>query len=245
TATFAPYGFDPACWLPSYGLAEATLGVTGWQDTPRSPRIDFSLAELERHRARAASAGERARRLVGCGHPLSRTQVRIVDPPSRKPLEDGAVGEVWVRSPGVALGYWNRPAETEATFNAHLAEGEIGPFMRTGDLGFFHDKILYLTGRLKETMIFWGRNVYPQDVESTVAGCHESLRRNGGAAFAIEQGGQEQLVVMQEVHRPGRLDLADLASLVRQAVLAAHQVPMNSLVLIRPGTLPKTSSGKI
>jgi hypothetical protein len=94
-------------------------------------------------------------------------------------------------------------------------------------------------------MIFWGRNVYPQDIEGTVASCHEALRINGGAAFAIEEAGQEQLVVVQEVQRPGRLDLASLASSIRQAVMAEHRVPLFALVLIRPGSLPKTSSGKI
>jgi hypothetical protein len=155
------------------------------------------------------------------------------------------VGEVWVRGRGVTLGYWQRPDDNAILFGARLADTGDGPFMRTGDYGFVHDKILYLTGRLKETMIFWGRNVYPQDIEQTVASTHEALRLNGGAAFAVEANGQEQLVVVQEVVRPSKLDLPALAAQVRQAVMAEHRVPLTSLVLIRPGSLPKTSSGKI
>lgn len=259
--TFAPYGWGPDGWLPSYGLAEATLGVTSFESGTRCPVVEVSLAELERNRvllsepeasARDAQnpsltlrASNKTRRLVGCGHALTGTELRLVDPATRREVAPGGVGEVWVRGPGVTLGYWRRPAENESLFQARLADTGDGPFLRTGDYGFLHDGILYLTGRLKETMIFWGRNVYPQDIEQTVAGCHESLRLNGGAAFSVELAGQEQLVVVQEVVRPGKLDLAALASQVRQAVMAEHRVPLYGLVLIRPGGLPKTSSGKI
>ena len=150
-----------------------------------------------------------------------------------------------MRGLGVTLGYWNRPEETAATFDARI-EGDDGePFMRTGDFGFLHEGNLYLTGRLKETMIFWGRNVYPQDLEHTVAGCHESLKLNGGAAFTVERDGGEHLVIVQEVVRPARLDLPAIAASVRQAIMAEHGVPLSALVFIRPGVLPKTSSGKI
>jgi acyl-CoA synthetase (AMP-forming)/AMP-acid ligase II len=245
-ATFAPYGWDPAAWMPSYGLAEATLGVTGYEDGTRCPMVDVAVGDLERNRVRVVTGdGEKKRRLVGCGHILSGLQMRIVDPSTRREVGPDGVGEVWVRGTGITKGYWNRPVETEEVFGARLADTGEGPYMRTGDYGFVHDGILYLTGRLKETMIFWGRNVYPQDVEATVAGSHESLRVNGGAAFAVERDGQEQLVVVQEVLRPAKLDLPALAAGVRQAVMAEHSVPLYALVLIRPGGLPKTSSGKI
>jgi acyl-CoA synthetase (AMP-forming)/AMP-acid ligase II len=244
--TFAPYGWDKSAWIPSYGLAEATLGVTCYEHGARCPIVDVAVADLERNQVRLADpAQEKTRRLVGCGHAITGTEIRIVDPHTRREVGPDGVGEVWVRGLGVTRGYYNRPVENEIIFNARLAETNDGPFMRTGDYGFVHDGILYLTGRLKETMIFWGRNVYPQDIEQTVSACHEALRLNGGAAFAVEEQGQEQLVVMQEVIRPGKLDLQALASQVRQAVMAEHRVPLYSFVLIRPGSLPKTSSGKI
>lgn len=244
--TFAPYGWDPAGWMPCYGLAEATLGVTAFEYGTRCPVLDVSLVELEKNRVKLADPKEeKTRRLVGCGHALTGTELRLVDPNTNLEVGPDRVGEVWVRGPGITRGYWNRELENIEVFQAKLADG-LGPFMRTGDYGFLHDGILYLTGRLKETMIFWGRNVYPQDIEQTVASCHDSLRLHGGAAFAITtEEDQEQLVVVQEVMRPNKLDLQALAGQVRQAVMAEHRVPLSALVLIRPGSLPKTSSGKI
>lgn len=244
--TFAPYGWDSNAWMPSYGLAEATLGVTAFEEGTRCPVVDVAAFDLEHNRVKLTDpAKEKTKRLVGCGHALTGTEVRLVDPNTRQDVGPEGIGEVWVRGPGVTRGYWNRPADNEALFNARLADGDEGPFLRTGDYGFLHDGILYLTGRLKETMIFWGRNVYPQDIEQTVADVHEALRLNGGAAFAVDEGEQEQLVVVQEVMRPGRLDLPSIAAQVRQAVMAEHSVPLAGLVLIRGGGLPKTSSGKI
>jgi acyl-CoA synthetase (AMP-forming)/AMP-acid ligase II/acyl carrier protein len=246
TATFAPYGFSADVWRPAFGLAEATLGVTGVTCGSQVRRVDFSLRELESNRAVLVTAPDQpARRLVGCGHALEGTEVLVVDPQTRTVLPDGRVGEVWVSGPNVALGYWDRPEETEAIFRARLADRDHGPFLRTGDLGFFHEGQLYLTGRLKEVLVFWGRNVYPQDVEMTTWRCHPSLKENNAAAFAVEKDGRERLVVVQEVVRPARLDLDAIAEAVRRAVQAEHQVPLDALVLIKPGTLPKTSSGKI
>jgi acyl-CoA synthetase (AMP-forming)/AMP-acid ligase II/acyl carrier protein len=246
TAAFAPYGFSPDVWRPGFGLAEATLGVTGITCGSQLRRVDFSLRELERNRAVPATAPDQpARRLVGCGQALDGSEVLVVDPQTRTVLPEGRVGEVWVRGPNVASGYWDRAEDTEAIFRARLADSGEGPYLRTGDLGFFHEGQLYLTGRLKEAMVFWGRNVYPQDVEMTTWCCHPSLKQNNAAAFAVEKDGRERLVVVQEVVRPARLDLDAIAETVRRAVQAEHQVPLDALVLIKPGTLPKTSSGKI
>src|SRR5581483_9815333 len=129
------------------------------------------------------------------------------------------VGEVWAPRPNVARGYWNRPEETGAVSRARLTDTGDGPFLRTGDLGFLYEGELYLTGRLKELMIFWGRNVYPQDVEMTAWGCHPSLKENGAAAFAVSTAGRDHLVVVQEISRPGKVDLDGVAEQVRQAIL--------------------------
>ncbi len=191
------------------------------------------------------------RRLVGCGFPIPDSEVILVDPLRCTEVPERSIGEVWVHSPNVAQGYWNRPEETEAIFRARLADrsglpdtADL-PFLRTGDLGFFYEGQLYLTGRLKEVMVFWGRNVYPQDVEMTTWSAHPLLKENACAAFAVESEGQEQLVVVQEVARPRTLDLEAVAESIRQAIHAEHQVPLFALVLIKAGTLPKTSSGKI
>ena len=207
-------------------------------------QVDFSAAALEQNIAVHAAEGERSRRLVGCGGPFAETEVVIVGPDSGREVPPGQVGEVWVTGPGVARGYWNRAEETAATFAAHLTDGR-GPFLRTGDLGFLHDGQLFPTGRLKDLMIFGGRNVYPQDVERTVTACHPSLKDNAGAGFSVERDGQELLVVIQEVIRPAKLDLDALAATVRRAILEEFQVPLYALALIKAGTLPKTSSGKV
>ena len=244
--TFGPYGFSPLAWLPSYGLAESTLGVSTYEERVPCPRFDFAIEGLEHNQVRVVQSGTASsRNLVSSGKPITGTEVRIVDPATCREVAPDGIGEVWIRGKGVTLGYWNRPEETAATFHARIEGVGGAPFMRSGDFGFLHEGNLYLTGRLKETMIFWGRNVYPQDLERTVAGCHESLKLNGGAAFAVERDGGEHLVIVQEVVRPARLDLPAIAASVRQAIMGEHGVPLLALVFIRPGMLPKTSSGKI
>jgi acyl-CoA synthetase (AMP-forming)/AMP-acid ligase II/acyl carrier protein len=244
--TFAPYGFSPEVWRPCYGLAEATLGVTGVTHGSQVTHVDFSLRQLELNRAMPVTrSDEPARRLVGCGDAIPAAEVLIVDPSRRVALPDGEVGELWVRGPNVARGYWNRPEENEAIFRARLADTGAGPFLRTGDLAFRYQGQFYLTGRLKELMIFWGRNVYPLDVEMTVWSCHPNLKENGCAAFAIEVDGQEQLAVVQEVARPAKVDLEEVARSIRAAIQEEYHVPLHALAFIKVGSLPKTSSGKI
>jgi acyl-CoA synthetase (AMP-forming)/AMP-acid ligase II len=173
-------------------------------------------------------------------------KVVIADQESLKKCADDQVGEVWVSSPSVAQGYWGRTAETERTFHAHLADTDAGPFLRTGDLGFFHEGELYITGRLKDLIIIRGRNIYPQDVELTVEQSHSILRPGGGAAFSAEVDGEERLIVVQEVERQYQSsDLDEVVESVRQAVGENHEVQPYAVVFIKPATLPKTSSGKI
>lgn len=245
-ATFAPYGLRSDVWRPGYGMAETTLGATGIRFGTQLRSGDFSIPALECNRVELVDDGKTpARRMVGCGWALDGSEVIIVDPAKAIQLAEDQVGEVWVRGPIVARGYWNRPEETAAIFGAHLADTGRGPFLRTGDLGFQHEGQLYLTGRSKEVMIFWGRNVYPQDVEMTTWSCHASLKQNAAAAFAIEVEGQERLVVVQEVTRPKALDLEPIAAAVCQAIRIEHRVSCFALVFIKAGTLPKTSSGKV
>lgn len=250
-AVFAPYGFRPQAWAPGFGLAEATLGVTSTAGDDFPLCTDFDGQAMRQNRAvavprstEAAARTEPVVSLVQCGRPLPDTEVIVVDPQSGVTLSEAAVGEVWVRGPGVAAGYWHNQAFTESTFRAYRTDG-TGAFLRTGDLGFLHQGRLFINGRLKEVMIFWGRNVYPGDIERTVTTAHEDLARTCGAAFAITMRGQEQLVIVQEVIRPNKIDLPALAQAIRTAILAEHQVPLHALILIRRGTLLKTSSGKI
>ncbi|HJX27017.1 MAG TPA: AMP-binding protein, partial [Thermoanaerobaculia bacterium] len=244
---FAPCGFRAEAFRPCYGLAEATLLVSGWREGgPRTIAVDAAALEEHRieHRATEA-AGARQRELVGCGEALQ--TVLIVDPESGLPCPAGRVGEVWVAGPSVARGYWEKPEETAATFGACLADdaGAGGPFLRTGDLGFLSGGELFLTGRTKDLVILRGRNHYPQDLELTAAGSHADLRPGGGAAFSVDLEGEERLVLAHEVTRHARAGIEEIAAAVRRAVAAEHGVSVAEVVLLRPETLPRTSSGKV
>jgi acyl-CoA synthetase (AMP-forming)/AMP-acid ligase II len=230
--TFAPCGFRPEALSPCYGLAEATLFVTGGSRTAR-PVV----------RTIEALSG---RSLVGCGHPWLDQRLAIAHPESRMRCSADVVGEVWVAGPSVAQGYWDRPDETEHTFCAFLQNTGEGPFLRTGDLGIVQDGELFLTGRLKDVIIIRGRNHYPEDIEATVQAVHPALRAGAGAAFETEKDGQARLVVVQEVDRRWRtLDAAGVVGDVRQAVAERHELQVHDVQLLAPGSLPRTSSGKV
>jgi acyl-CoA synthetase (AMP-forming)/AMP-acid ligase II len=170
----------------------------------------------------------------------------IVHPESMVHQRPGQVGEIWVAGPSVADGYWDRPDETERTFRAYLRDTGEGPFLRTGDLGFVEGGELFVTGRLKDLIVIRGRNHYPQDIEQTVQAAHPGLRAAGGAAFETCKEGTPLLVVVQEVERGARgLDAARLLGDARQAVAERHDLHLHDLQLLEPGSLPKTSSGKV
>jgi acyl-CoA synthetase (AMP-forming)/AMP-acid ligase II/lauroyl/myristoyl acyltransferase/acyl carrier protein len=244
--TFAPHGFRPDALIPGYGLAEATLAVTV---TPLQggPRVAaFSKADLARRVVTPATEGPEATALVGSGRPLADVPVLIVDETTMKLCGPNQIGEIWVGGPSVAAGYWEKEEDNARVFQARLANGE-GPFLRTGDLGFFHDGQIYIAGRIKDIMIFQGQNFYPQDIEWTVQESHPLLQKGGVAAFSVEAEQGEQLVVTQELASVPKDDVEfeRIASSIRRAVAAQHSLATHAVVLIRKGTIPKTSSGKI
>ncbi|MEV5754373.1 fatty acyl-AMP ligase [Actinoallomurus sp. NPDC052308] len=236
---FGDLGFRREAWAPGYGMAEATLLVTG-TGRGRGPVVGrFDPAALEQDRAEPGADGVE---LVGCGRPIDLT-VRIVHPESAEPLPDGRIGEIWVAGGSVALGYWQRAEATEETFRARLSTGE-GPFLRTGDLGFLCDGELYVTGRLKDLIIVNGRNIYPQDVEEASRDVHPAAR--AAAAFGVEAG-REHVVLIQEV-RPadlGDLTYEGLARRIKGELARAFGLPSMNVVLVPRGGVGKTTSGKI
>lgn len=241
---FGACGFDPRAAFPCYGLAEATLYVSGspLQTGARLCRIDSRALELGRF---VPVAGEDGRLLVSSGVPAPEFATRIVDPVSASPCEPGRVGEIWLGGGSVAAGYWERPEETAETFRAQVP-GEDGVYLRTGDLGCLHDGELYITGRIKDLIIIRGQNHYPHDIEATASACHPALRVGGSAAFSLETAEGEALGVVQEIER-GHFDddMAVLEAAIRDAVSRLHQLDIARLALVRPGTVPKTSSGKV
>ena len=243
---FAPCGFRRRAFYPAYGLAEATLKVTGGRKEDEPVYHTVQAGALKEHRVVEAEAGAAdARTLVGSGHAALGTEVVIVNPESARRCAPDEVGEVWVSGPGVAAGYWNRPEETERTFRARLAESGEGPFLRTGDLGFVRDGELFVTGRLKDLIIIRGRNLYPQDIEQAVEQCHAALRPGGGAAFSVEVEGEERLVLAQEVEARRRKEAPAVFAAIREVLAEEFEVQPAAVLLLRPGGLPKTSSGKV
>lgn len=240
---FSPYGFARAGHRPVYGLAEATLLVTS--EGPGEPPIirHFSTPPVEQE-AESAPRGSRA--LVSCGRPWLGTRVVIVDPKTLEICRPGREGEVWVGGQSVCAGYWQKPAASESTFRCYTSDGD-GPFLRTGDLGFLEGGGLFITGRLKDLIIIRGENHYPQDIEATVSECHPALEPQRCAAFAIDGDDGEQLVIVQEVKRTAlrRLDADDVFRAIRSAVSRGHSLHTGAIVLLRPASLPRTSSGKV
>lgn len=243
---FAEAGFESSAIYPCYGMAEATLFVTGVEANEGYELLGVDAKKLSEDHIASPDFGDEALKLVSCGFPRDGHGLKIVDPDGLNVLDDGHVGEIWVSGPSVAQGYWQREQQTQEIFGAKLADGE-GPFLRTGDLGFVLDGALYITGRRKELIIIRGRNHYPQDIEYTTATAHEALQTDAGAAFVIMEGEEELLVVVQEVRRTSlrSLDNDAVVEAVRQAVADVHELQIHDLVLVKPGRIPKTSSGKI
>ncbi len=243
---FEPCGFRREAFYPCYGLAEATLIVSGGYVHEPPVIRTFDAAGLARRQVIDAEPDtEGVRILVGCGKNLPDQKIVIVDPETCTACEAGRIGEIWVRGPSMAQGYWQRGDATEATFRACLKNTGEGPFMRTGDLGFLQDGELFVTGRVKDLIIFHGVNYYPQDIELTVQQSHPRLRLDCGAVFAVEKGGREQLIVVQEIERRKQTDLGAIFSAICRAVAAEHELAVDAIVLIKAGSIPKTSSGKI
>ena len=243
---FAACGFKSEAFYPCYGLAEATLIVSGGEKADEPIIKHFDAKELDKNRVvEVAADDQNSRAIVGCGKSVDEQLISIVDPESHQVCAEGEVGEIWVQGPGVAQGYWDKKQESKETFNAYVSDTADGPFLRTGDLGFLQGEELFVTGRIKDLIIIRGRNHYPQDIERTVENCHKSLRRDHGAAFAIDVNGEEKLVVVQGVVRPQKLDLDNLFSEIKASLLHEHELSPHSIVLVKCGEIPRTSSGKI
>ncbi len=242
---YAPYGFRPEALYPCYGLAETTLIVSAGTKHERHVATPFRSDELGKNRVVPAGEGDPSRVLVGCGRILGDLEAVIADPETRERRPEGMVGEIWVKGGSIAQGYWNRPDVTEETFHAYTTDG-AGPFLRTGDLGFLWGGELYITGRQKDLVIIRGTNHYPQDLELTAERAHRALRPGSGAAFSVDVDGEERLVIVQEVQREARnADVDEIAAAVRKALADDHEVQLHALALIKPGSVPKTTSGKI
>ena len=248
TSYFAPCGFRKEAFYPCYGMAETTLMTSGGLKTEPPIIRQLKATELEKNRVVTATKEEETTRaIVGCGQSWLDQKIAIVDPASLTPCRTDQVGEICVSGPSVAQGYWNKPLQTEETFQVYLKDTGEGPFLRTGDLGFLHDGELFVTGRLKDVIIIQGRNHYPQDIELTVEQSHPALRPSCGAAFSIEFAAQEKLVIAHEVERSylRKLNANEVIGAIHRAVAQQHELQVYAVLLLKIGSLPKTSSGKV
>ena len=231
TSKFAAAGFRPASFYACYGMAESTLFITG----------------------AACGAGLTTDRrddgaIVGCGHPRHDTVLAIVEPESRQRQPDGAVGEIWVHGSSVAAGYWQRPEQTEVYFHATIAGEGAQRYLRTGDLGYVADGQLFVSGRLKDLIIHYGKKYLPQDIENEAERHHSALRESGGGAFSVSHGGKERTVLVFELKREWlrrHQEWPELAASVRAAVSSRLGLTLDEVLFIKPGALPRTSSGKV
>ncbi len=245
SATFAECGFRPEGFYPCYGMAEATLMVSGGIKKVLPLGKTVAKSALEKHQVIEAATSDDIQTFVSCGQSVPQQQIVIAHPETLQRCQPDEVGEIWVSGLSIGQGYWNRPDETEQTFHASLKEPDSWLFLRTGDLGFLDNGELFITGRAKDLIIIRGRNLYPQDLELTVERSHSSLRSGSGAAFSIEAENEERLVVVQELEFRAKPNIEEVIAAIRQAVAEEHEVQVYAVVLIKPGTIAKTSSGKI
>ncbi|WP_339527635.1 beta-ketoacyl synthase N-terminal-like domain-containing protein, partial [Pseudomonas sp. EL_65y_Pfl2_R96] len=247
TEKFSRFGFCAQAFSPCYGLAEATLAVTAVHKGQPVESISIDVAAFAENRVIVVPDAAGGRVLVSSGISPSDDSVRIVDPNTYESLPEDAIGEIWCCSGGVGQGYWNNSEATRTTFQATLASTSTPHYMRTGDLGFFHAGQLYVTGRLKDVIIIRGKNYYPQDIEFSCSGCHPALVHGGTTAFVDGEQSIDRVIIFQEVKRTQvrGADFEHMLALIKKSVATEHGLALQAIYLLKPGQLPRTSSGKV
>lgn len=246
---FSACNFKQSAFLPCYGMAEATLFITGGGKVARPVMQDFEQKSLEENKVllHTANASQMGITVVGCGQITPEQHVAIVSPHTFEECSNQEIGEIWVSGASIAQGYWNNPAATEETFRAQLQVSDQRQYLRTGDLGFIYEKELFIVGRLKDLIIIRGRNYYPQDIEQQVETSHFSLKPNCGAAFSVDIEGEEQLIIVHEIERSHirTLNVKAVLSAIRKSVTNYFDLTIHTILLLKTGQIPKTSSGKV
>ncbi|MBW4534780.1 MAG: fatty acyl-AMP ligase [Pleurocapsa minor HA4230-MV1] len=262
--TFAPYGFNYDAFYPCYGMAEATLIISGGSKNSAIVTKTVQGKALEQNKIVLADINEtHPHTLVSCGQSLTDQQLAIANPETLASCPPGEVGEIWVSGASIAQGYWRQPEITTATFGAYLQDTGEGPYLRTGDLGFIDQGELFFTGRLKDMIVIKGRNHYPQDLEKTVQETSAWIRPSCVASFSVDLEGEEKLVILAEVERKywssnrtrtksnskttssEIMTVKELTQSIRREIAKNHDLHVHTTLLLKPGSLPKTSSGKI
>ena len=246
---FSKAGFKYQNFNPVYGLAEATLIVSSGI-LKNDPVIKkFDLESLKNKRVQEVEENHSKQiELVGCGKTLESHRIVIVNPSTLKEEQDYNIGEIWVKGPSIAQGYWQNKEDTQKTFHAYISDTNEGPFMRTGDLGFFdNEKNLFVKGRIKELIIIRGQNYYPQDLEEIAEQACKQLRPSCGGAFSIDYNDEEVLVIVYEIQRryKNNANLDEIKFVIKNAFAKKDGIAVHDIILIEPSSFPKTSSGKL
>lgn len=250
-AAYAPHGMRRSAIYPCYGMAESTLLITGVAQgsEPRSIGLRADALQLGSPVQFVDAVSPQAINFVSCGVPHPDTRLAIVHPETRQPLSEGQVGEIWIGGTSVACGYYGDPEATRHTFGARLAHSPDVSYLRTGDLGVMHDGQLHIVGRLKDILIVRGRNYAPDDIELTAQQASTALSHGAGAVFQCAAAGDARLVLVHELTRQAVRrspeELRDIGDLVKAEVNVQHGLALHDVVLIKPGQLPRTTSGKV
>jgi len=258
TKFFGPCGFNPNALYPCYGLAEATLFVTGGEKGGSLRISSFDQNSLEyQGLAKPASDKVKSWKIVSCGKPKEEQKVRIADPNTHYSCPEEKVGEVWLAGKSIAQGYWDHPEETKEFFQAYLRDTGEGPFFRTGDLGFMKNGELFLIGRLRDAIAAHNRQIFPQVIEESVERSHSSVRNNCSAVFSIEVDRNTELVAVAEFERRNSdndhhleheknhpINFQEVLQAIYHSVVKNHGIEPYAIVLVKVGSISKTSSGK-
>jgi acyl-CoA synthetase (AMP-forming)/AMP-acid ligase II len=246
--TFKEHGLNQAMLYPCYGMAETTL-ITSGPPAGRGPvYLSLSSGALLHNKVIPVPLNDKdSTSLVGVGHPWLDTRVRIMNPETLVPCGKDEVGEIWIAGSSISPGYWNKQDQNKEIFECHVPDDPESNYLRSGDLGFFHDDELYISGRLKDLIIIHGRNIYPKDIEYIAENSHPAIRPNASAAFSIEEDNEERLVIVAEVERSAimGLDVDVVCDNIRENVSAEKELTVHAIQLLRTTTILKTSSGKI
>lgn len=241
---FAPYGFNAQSFFPSYGMAETTLLVSGGPLQSGVSVLHLDKDSLSKGQVTQAQVGVD---IVCCGEISAHFTLKIVDPDTLQECSKNQVGEIWLKGDSVAQGYLNNPVRSKTDFQATLASDNAKQYFRTGDLGFVVDNQLYVTGRIKEVLIIRGRNLYPYDIERTCNSYPYANGGNGSSVFTYQCGTETKLGAIVEINKRflATIDEQVMAQDINALVFSHHEISFDKLLVTRPGTIPKTTSGKV
>lgn len=245
---FEPCGFKPESFYPGYGMAEATVFISGGRPQLRASQLVINKKSFSENKIEITTIENQfSTKLVSCGRTLHPHTLKIVDPTSYQEMPEMEIGEIWFAGPSVSTGYWQLKELTDVTFNQVIGGDADNKYLRTGDLGFIYKDELYVTGRMKDLIILRGKNYYPQDIESVSVSAFPGLKYGRCAAFTIDAHHSESLIVVAEIEREymRKFNSEVAGTEIRKKISQDLEITIHEIVFVKPYSLPVTSSGKV